>query len=436
MFSSIDSAKKFAKRLCRALQEAGIETKLSTCHRITAVICQYKDWHHLHTALPHHPHHPNRAIVVERLQKEFVDLGTSLDAETLLNHLVPELPYDLIQHANGTALLERYGQDAHVASLLSDGQPGVIEIRHGNIGVIVKRLTFRSHLPVFVTSRLGDTSGSDRDRINHPVFRQVLNRPPESWFGESYRQLCRTLGFDPDWKRPAYRDDHLADTLIRAAQLIRWPSGLIGRQPSTFEMLLTALDVISTDGRRPAAEKVRYGRRYARYVFHDGPRPQGYGPEPEPGLIVEELTAHQLTEAVGIAVDILLSLDSTTPLDTNSSFCAPFHFLPGEYGVGCQPSLYGWPGEPIWTERYGHLRGVALRPDLDIDDLVALAAMQKLEEQGVRFFSRAEAQAYLDDEGARWAHRHGYGRVPEGLVLPTPSLIDRARDVVDRVLGR
>lgn|GEM_PF-7103791 len=410
MFTNLDSAKKFARRLRSQLQDSGCDTPLSVCQEITARICQYKDWHHLMRAISHHPNHPERQIVVALFAIELAALGATLDATAILDHLAPANVDQVILHPNGDAFLDLAGQHHMLDSLLRSGQPGLAEFRRGSLRRIVKMVPFMRHLPMFVSVRLAqdDVDGD----IDHPLYRQTTNRLAESWFSPAYRALCGKLGFDPDWERPKYRDDRLADLLICAAQHAVWPVQIARTHVWVQEMLIVALDAIRVGEKRTDSHKVREARRYGRYLFHDGPQPNRWREEPPAEELREQLKECQLLDAIRMAADLVLGLDTSFPLA--DGFCT-FDFLPSEHGTGCQPSLYGWAGDTSWTESYGDLAGIAIRPEIDPDDLIRQAAQIHLEKQGVRFLNPEEAQAYLDGDGAYWANRYGYGQVPDGF---------------------
>lgn len=414
MFPNINSAKKFARRLRALLAESGCTVPLMQCQEITAQICQYKDWHHLMRAISHHPNHPERALVQARLEIELAALGAALDAGSLLDHLAPQTDDQMVLHPDGGAFSGLAAEHRMLDSLLRSGQPALAEFRRGNLRRIVKMVPFMRHLPVFVSVRLTSEDAPVDGEISQPLYRLTTNRPPESWFSPAYRTLCAKLNFNPDFGRPKYRDKQLADFLIRAAQHAVWPAQINRSHSWALEMLIVALDVISSGGPRAESHKVREGRRYGRYLFHNGSQPNRWRDELPAGELCEQLRQHQLLDAIRTAAGLLLELDVGYPLA--DGFCT-FHFLPSEHGTGCQPSLYGWAGDPSWIENYGDLAGVALRPTFDPDDLVRNAAQAQLERQGVLFLNPDDAQAYLDEEGSYWANRFGYGQVPDGLSL-------------------
>lgn len=427
MFSVIDSAKEFARALQLYLRSEGAEAKLSACQELTARICQYKNWHHLHKAIGHHPNLPNRSTVAMLLSHELRSIGLPRDGGTVLDELVPASRWELILHPNGAAF-ERYLHNHRIASLLQEKRPELVEFRCDGQSIIVKLVPWREHLPFWISARLNPSEDNLFERVDHPLFKLTKGDGDISWFHPTFRRLCKRFGIDPDKGRPVYRDDQLADRLIRAAHRMMWPSQVAQHHPALLELLITALDTLSTD-RRPIAGKVQYGRRLARHLFNEASQPGTLSDQPPAETILSDIAAHGLVEPVKEASAVLLSLDHSTPL--RDAYCAAFHFLPSEFGSGYQPSLYGWPGDPEWAEQYGDLQGVALRPALDADQLVELANMRALENQGVIFLAPDEAQAYLDSEGSDWAHRFGHGRVPHDLALQP-----RQRSWVERIFRR
>lgn len=434
MFTHVDSAKKFAKRLQRLLKESGCEVALTTSQKITARSWQYKDWFHLQNAINHTPNLPDREVIAQLLQQELDTLKAPLNAREILDHLVPDELDVMILHEDGAAFVDFL----EAKDLLASGQPALAEFRSGEAHVILKLVRYRTHTPTFLTACLGQTTREDENRINHPLFRKSRNRRAESWFTPDFREYCQKLGFNPDAGRPHYPDNNLADRLIRAAQYALWPSGMALKHIYCFELLIAGLDVLAVDQVRLKADTARNARKFSRWLFQDAPQPRWWHDDSPRDALLEELQAHDLLDACKVAADILLALDDTAPLIVDG-FVAPFHLLPSEYGIGCQPSLYGLPGTPEWLSQYSFLQGVALLPDFDPDDLVTLAAYRELKGIGmVRFLNREEAQAYLDGEGRKWINHWPVARVPEGLSAPErrSQPIRRVRTWLHHLWGR
>jgi len=412
VFSNIDEAKRFACDLCFGIRKMGCRKPLNLFQDMVARACGFRDFSQM-TGIVTEFTSPSRDVFIPQIRAELASLDSSLDVDAIVKALTPADPVRIVLHKDGSA----FASEKKLTAFLASGQPALVEFRLGNHAILVKFYPFRDHLPMFITERIGPED-QEFPKITHPTYRRIHKQTPASWFTFSLRKYCWKLGFDPDAGRPRYADDDLADQLIRAAHYALWRSDVAQRHVWCFELLIAGLDALATDQSRLKSHTVRDARKFSRWLFQDAPRPRWWHDDSPREALLEELKKHGLLDACKAAADLLLSLDDTAPLVIDG-FVAPFHFLPSEYGIGCQPSLYGLPGTPEWLARNGDLEGVALLPDFDPDDLVTLAAYRELKRIGiVRFLNREEAQAYLDGEGREWIDQWPVVRVPEGLTVP------------------
>jgi len=408
MFSNSDEAKQFACDLRFYARDHQYDLPLNVFQGMTAKSCGLSDFDemvHVGTfdAVP-------KETFLRRLQAQLEEHQLDLAAAEIVEDLAAASPDEMILHPDGSA----FAGIEKLQSLINSGQPAIAQFRRGENSILVKVVPLNRHLPIFVSERLGPNG---LVKFNHPLYRQTLNRGPESPFTGSYRKLNKKLGFNPDARRPQYRDDRLADRLICAAQTTLSPADISRRHYWCFDLLIMALDIIS-DGIEIKEHKLRAARQTARFLFHGG-EPGHWGNIPTVEELLNTLVEYSLLDAYREAAELVLNFDPASAAMSEDCFQAPIHLLPSRYGIGYQPSLYGWPGTDEWIARYGDLAGVAFVPEIDPDNLAVAAAISTFKRLGkIRFLDREEAQAYLDGEGRQWIDYWPVVRIPSGLSAP------------------
>ncbi|QVQ38611.1 hypothetical protein KHQ08_17815 (plasmid) [Pseudochrobactrum algeriensis] len=217
------------------------------------------------------------------------------------------------------------------------------------------------------------------------------------WNTPSYRQICQELGLDPDFNRPTYKeaDKPLVANLERH---IKWDAG--GEDMRLNELTFDLLDLLRTDQYPEFYAFIKSKQSLDHWSFK---------------------VSKSVFENAFNRVD-QYRIRSSQPVFTS------IDFLPSWEGRGYSASIDLWSlstcASDGWVpQKYGHLKGVALKPmrfDLAIETVV-----RRLKDQGVVFLTDIEARDYLNEEGAYWAFQQRSWQCPNGLQPRLPSAAEK-----------
>lgn len=217
------------------------------------------------------------------------------------------------------------------------------------------------------------------------------------WDTPAYRQTCQELGLDPDFNRPTYKE-HDKMLVVDLEQHIKWAAG--GEDMRLNELIFDLLDLLRTDQFPEFYAFIKSRQTLDHWSF--------------------KVPKSEFEDAFN-RVD-QYRIRSSQPVFTS------IDFLPSWEGRGYSASIDLWSLSTCasggWVpQKYGHLKGVALKPmrfDLAIETVV-----RRLKDQGVVFLSDIEARDYLNEEGAYWTFQQRSWQCPNGLQPRSPSAAEK-----------
>lgn len=222
-----------------------------------------------------------------------------------------------------------------------------------------------------------------------------------SWDTSEYISLCRRIGIDPTINRPRFPIEYYK---LGMAIVDHLAFNFAARGIPAMEWRWFAFDVVDLlreDIRPDIALYSKVWRQADRWLQ----RP--FGPEIQAALA---------------------DFDVTRCIARTGSY-ASIRFLPSAEGAGFDASISGWGGDfgpEDWAAScYSSLHGIALEPE--DDGPWTQIVRTRLTEQGVVFLSHAEAEAYLDGEGAYWAHKHRDTRSFDNIQMRRPTLWEKLK---------